>query len=310
MGLTADRLSADSGFTFADLLAPYEAARARQTTATAAVPPPRRSEQPYAAGSAIVVEHDTARLDYDGEFYRLTMRRLLRNTGDAPITRYLIRISVDRYPGDPERSNAHYRVHPLTWDELALTATCRGEAMRWEAKHDRDAFKEVWLLFDNEQGRFPLYPCDSVWIEYAYTVSDTKWGRWFQRAVRLPTEHLEVVLAFPAALDPVVWGTETSMTAEASPLPSAPGRRQQGLTEARLLLPSRRWRMKFRGRLLIRRAKLIASKGCSSARPEQRTPNPRVAGSNPVTPAGLAMPLPSPHSPPGGRPRSTGPTAP
>lgn len=169
--------------------------------------------------------------------------------------------------------------------------------MRWEAKHDRDAFKEVWLLFDNEQGRFPLYPCDSVWIEYAYTVSDTKWGRWFQRAVRLPTEHLEVVLAFPAALDPVVWGTETSMTAEASPLPSAPGRRQQGLTEARLLLPSRRWRMKFRGRLLIRRAKLIASKGCSSARPEQRTPNPRVAGSNPVTPAGLAMPLPSPHSP-------------
>ncbi|MFD7055557.1 multiprotein-bridging factor 1 family protein [Streptomyces mirabilis] len=206
----------------------YEAARARQTTAAAAVPTPRRTEQPYATGSAIVVEHDAARLDYDGRLYRLTMRRLLRNTGDAPITRYLIRISVDRYPGNPERSNAHYRVHPLTWDELALTATCRGEAMRWEAKHDRDAFKEVWLLFDNDQGRFPLYPGDSVWIEYAYTVSDTKWGRWFQRAVRLPTEHLEVTLAFPAALDPVVWGTETSMTAEASPLPSAPSRREEG----------------------------------------------------------------------------------
>ncbi len=27
------------------------------------------------------------------------MRRLLRNTGSEPITRYLIRISVDRYPG-------------------------------------------------------------------------------------------------------------------------------------------------------------------------------------------------------------------
>ncbi|MGW2724134.1 helix-turn-helix domain-containing protein [Streptomyces sp. NPDC001492] len=204
----------------------YETARTRQTTMAAAVPAARVTEQPYATGSAIVVEHDAARLDYDGSHYRLTMRRLLRNTGTAPITRYLIRISVDRYPGDPERSNAHYRIHPLTWDELALTATCRGEVMRWEAKHDRDAFKEVWLLFDNDQGRFPLYPGDSVWIEYAYTVSDTKWGRWFQRAVRLPTEHLEVVLAFPVALDPVVWGTETSMTAEASPLPSAPGRRE------------------------------------------------------------------------------------
>jgi len=205
----------------------YESARARQTTAAAAVPAPRQAEQPYATGSAIVVAHDAARLDYDGSAYRLTMRRLLRNTGTAPITRYLIRISVDRYPGDPERSNAHYRQHPLTWDELALTATCRGEAMRWQAKHDRDAFKELWLLFDNDQGRFPLYPGDSVWIEYAYTVSDTKWGRWFQRAVRLPTEHLEVTLAFPAALDPVVWGTETSMTAEASPLPSAPARREE-----------------------------------------------------------------------------------
>ncbi|MER5717530.1 hypothetical protein [Streptomyces sp. NPDC002132] len=40
--------------------------------------------------------------------------------------------------------------------------------------------------------------------------NDAKWGRWFQRAVRLPTERLEVDLAFPAALDPVVWGTETS----------------------------------------------------------------------------------------------------
>ncbi|MFD8085212.1 hypothetical protein ACFV4F_26335 [Kitasatospora sp. NPDC059722] len=42
--------------------------------------------------------------------------------------------------------------------------------MRWQAKHDRDAFKEVWLLFDNEHGRFPLYPGDATWIEYAYSV--------------------------------------------------------------------------------------------------------------------------------------------
>ncbi|MGW7385982.1 hypothetical protein [Streptomyces sp. NPDC054794] len=85
----------------------------------------------------------------------------------------------------------------------------------------------VWLLFDNDQGRFPLCPGDSVWIGYTYTVSDTKWGRWFQRTVRLPTEQLEVDLAFPTALKPVVWGTETSTTAEASPLPSAPGGREE-----------------------------------------------------------------------------------
>ncbi|MFF0294365.1 helix-turn-helix domain-containing protein [Kitasatospora sp. NPDC004614] len=189
-------------------------------------PAPRRTEQPYASGSALVVEHDEARLYFDGSAYRLTMRRRLRNTGVEPITRYLIRISVDRYPGEPERSNAHYREHPLIWDELALAAECEGEAMRWQAKHDRDAFKEVWLLFENEDGRFPLYPGDATWIEYAYSVTEDKWGHWFQRAVRLPTEHLLVRLDFPANFDPVVWGTETSMTAEAVPLRTAPERRE------------------------------------------------------------------------------------
>ncbi|WP_236577136.1 helix-turn-helix transcriptional regulator [Streptomyces sp. MBT55] len=121
----------------------YEKARVRTSVAPSTPPAPRRPEQPYATGSALVVEHDAASLHYDGRSYRLTMRRLLRNTGTEPVTRYLIRISVDRYPGDPEQSNAHYRAHPLTWEELDLTATCRGEKMRWQAKHDRDAFKEV-----------------------------------------------------------------------------------------------------------------------------------------------------------------------
>ncbi|MGH3766584.1 MAG: helix-turn-helix domain-containing protein [Pseudonocardiaceae bacterium] len=204
----------------------YDSTRARSRT-QAAAQVLRHGEQPYAAGSALIVEQDDAHLDFDGTTYRLAMRRRLRNTGSEPVTRYLIRISVDRYPGEPERSNAHYREHPLTWEELALTAACQGEAMRWQVKHDRDAFKEVWLLFDNEHGRFPLYPDEVTWIEYAYSVSQTKWGRWFQRAVRLPTEHLAVRLSFPDALDAVVWGTETSMTAEANPLRTAPKRRQE-----------------------------------------------------------------------------------
>ena len=167
------------------------------------------------------MERDHARLSYADGRYHLAMRRHLVNTGSEPVSRYLVRISVDRFPGDPERSNALYRADPLTWDELGLTASCNGEAMDFTVKHDRDAFKEVWLNFANDQGRFPLYPGERTAIEYEYSVSDHKWGRWFQRAVRLPTHHLSVQLTFPTALGPVVWGTETSMTAEAFPLRTA-----------------------------------------------------------------------------------------
>lgn len=171
--------------------------------------------------SSVVVQHDDAALHYDGRQYRATQRRRLRNASQDPIARYLIRVSVDRYPGNPERSNQHYRENPLTWEEIALSASLDGEPLQWKVKHDRDAFKEIWLLFENDDGRFPLYPGDSAWLEYSYTVSDEKWGTWFQRAVRLPTERLSVRLDFPADLDPVVWGIETTMTAEAFPFRTA-----------------------------------------------------------------------------------------
>jgi transcriptional regulator with XRE-family HTH domain len=172
------------------------------------------------AGS-LVVEHDDAELYYDGQVYRATQRRKLYNASEAPITRYLIRISVDRYPGNPERSNQLYRANPLTWEEINLQAWRGHERMRWKVQHDRDAFKELWLLFENDDGHFPLYPSESTWIEYSYTVSDEKWGPWFQRAVRLPTKRLSVRLVFPAELDPVVWGMETTMTADAFPFRTA-----------------------------------------------------------------------------------------
>ncbi len=174
----------------------------------------------------LLIEHEDARLQYRDRVYHVTMRRRLRNVGTEPISRFLMRISVDKYPEDPERSNRLYRAHPLTWDELQLTADCRGEPMAWKAKHDRDAFKEVWLLFENGTSQFPLYPGEATWIRYSYRVNDEKWGRWFQRAIRLPTTRLTVRLTFPAALDPTVWGTETSMTASAAPLRTAIGRRE------------------------------------------------------------------------------------
>ncbi|MBB4984995.1 peptide deformylase [Streptomyces nymphaeiformis] len=167
--------------------------------------------------TSLVVEHEDTSLYYDGRVYRATQRRLLVNGGTEPITSYLIRISVDRYPGDPERSNAHYRENPLTWEEIQLSASVDGEPIGWRVQHDRDAFKELWLLFENEDGRYPLYPGESAWLEYSYTVGQEKWGQWFQRAVRLPTKRLSVSLDFPAELEPAVWGTETTMTATGNP---------------------------------------------------------------------------------------------
>lgn len=169
--------------------------------------------------SGLVVELEEAVLLYDhvtGD-YRASQRRRIKNCGTEPIYRYLIRISVDRHPGSPERSNELYRNNPLTWEELNLVASCDDEPMTWHVQHDRDAFKELWLLFENEDTRFPLYPGESTVIDYSYTVGDDKWGHWFQRAIRLPTNQIVVRLDFPTAVSPKVWGMETSMSAEALP---------------------------------------------------------------------------------------------
>uniref|UniRef100_UPI003D72D059 peptide deformylase n=1 Tax=Streptomyces sp. 1222.5 TaxID=1881026 RepID=UPI003D72D059 len=176
---------------------------------------------PDSQAPSLIVKQDDAELYYDGTRYRATQRREICNATADPVTQYLIRISVDRYPGNPERSNQHYRENPLTWEEIDLTAKVGNEPIGWRVQHDRDAFKELWLLFENEYGRYPLYPGETTWIEYSYTVGDDKWGSWFQRAVRLPTERLSVRLNFPAELDPAVWCSETTMTAAAFPFRTA-----------------------------------------------------------------------------------------
>jgi peptide deformylase len=203
-------------------------------------PPAARGRQEHpladdprsAPGPGLVVEHEHAELVYidhdEGGRWRTWVRRQLHNVGTEPVAQYLIRIAVDRYPGDPERSNRLYREDPLTWDEIGLSARCGDEPMTWRVKHDRDAFKELWLLFENADGKFPLYPGETAWIEYTYTVGANKWGPWWQRAIRLPTRRLSLVLDFPKHLKPAVWGLETSMTAEASPFRSPLLRECQG----------------------------------------------------------------------------------
>ncbi len=179
-------------------------------------------------GPDLVVEHEQGELTYRNGVYQTRIRRLLRNTGVQPVTHYLVRIAVDRYPGDPERSNQLYREDPLTWEEIALSAMCGDEPMTWRVRHDRDAFKEVWLNFENRDGRFPLYPGDTTWISYVYGVQARKWGHWWARAIRLPTRRLSMTVVFPARLQPVVWGITTSMSAEASPFPTPIARQEKG----------------------------------------------------------------------------------
>jgi peptide deformylase len=198
-----------------------------EPAAVASPQPPAADRQEIGTGG-LVVEEDNAELSYRDGVYHPHQRRKLRNAGTEPVTRYLMRISVDRYPGDPERSARLYRSNPLRWEDLRLTARCNGEEMAWQVKTDWDALKEVWLLFENNRGRFPLYPGESAWIEYGYQVGADKWGPWFQRAVRVPTRTLSVRLDFPAEVDPVVWGMETSMTADAFPFRTAIGRRDAG----------------------------------------------------------------------------------
>ena len=180
-----------------------------------------------APGPDLVVEHELAELAYRDGTYQTHIRRQLRNTGAQPVTQYLIRIAVDRYPGDPERSNQLYREDPLTWEEIGLSAACGDEPMSWHVKEDRDAFKEVWLLFENTDGRFPLYPGETTWISYVYTIKARKWGPWWARAIRLPTRRLSMTMIFPARLQPVVWGIATSMAAEASPFRTPISRQQK-----------------------------------------------------------------------------------
>jgi len=192
----------------------FDASRRRQATQA------RRSSRRPAEDTAadLVIAQDEAWLGFDGDAYDLRMRKRIVNVGEAPVTRFFIRIAVDRFPDDAARSNDHHRRNPLTLDELAIEARRDGEPMTYEVKQDRDAIKELWLLFRNEARQFPLYPGEETCLEYGYRVCADKWGQWFQRAVRLPTRRLTVHLGMPAALDPAVWGTEVSPTAEQRPL--------------------------------------------------------------------------------------------
>lgn len=193
---------------------------------------------PPADAGELVVEKDHAMLHYDGQIYTLTQRRLLFNASSRPVTRYLMRIHVERFPYDPIRSHLFHLDNPIHLSSVNLRAWSifennRREAMRAERLFKQDpATLEVWLEFHNRisehfSTEFPVYSGERRWIEYSYQVPDFQWGPWFQRNVRLKTEVLSVELDFPLSLQPECRGREISVYGD-QPLPTPIVRREAG----------------------------------------------------------------------------------
>ena len=180
-------------------------------------------EQWMPPGTGLIVEQEVAELAYADGDYRCVIRRALYNAGTEPVTRYLVRIAVDRYPQRPAALQPAPPRPPADLRRAGPAGVLRRpptrEPMQWRPKLDRDAFKEVWLLFENDRRPVPALP-----------------RRADHDRVRLHGRRGEVGAVVPArrpaadpaarpsgwisrsALDPQVWGVETSLSAEEAPL--------------------------------------------------------------------------------------------
>lgn len=87
------------------------------------------SDEAGSLALSLLVCHEEAQCRYVAGIYHLHIRRQLYNASDAPVTRYLIRIAVDRHPTSPDQSNELYRQRPLTWEEIGLRAWCEEEKL-------------------------------------------------------------------------------------------------------------------------------------------------------------------------------------
>jgi hypothetical protein len=169
----------------------------------------------------LVVRYEKADLAHtDDGFYRIAIRREVYNGTDEPATRFPVRIEVDVHPTDARRSSLFYQDNPVTVDELDFRATFNGEPTSWEVVRDRDAYKKIYVRFEPHGLLSPIYPGESATITCAYRVPCTKWGDWFEREIRWPTEHLSVSLGFPERLavrltaSEVTWGGDRVLPTE------------------------------------------------------------------------------------------------
>lgn len=214
----------------------------RQSPAFAAVGGGQAAQMWLPPGTGLVVEREQAALGFADDRYHVRVHRDLFNAGAEAVVRFPV------YVGSGD------------WYEIGFFGNVvqsdgRVEPMTWRASRDWNAANELWLQFENPDGRFPLYPGERVTIQYGFGVPAESWGSSFQRAVRLPSRDLTVTLDFPSEMGPVVWGTVSSLSAEDAPLGS-PIRSQADGTRTRFLwsvaapvLQARyRFEWRFRGR--------------------------------------------------------------
>lgn len=167
--------------------------------------------------SVLQIRQEVATLRYENNQYRCEIERRLVNSGAQPLISYRAVVAVDRFPGNSEWSNEYYRNHPLTLEEIDFKARLiqpLPRPMDWDLSEDRDSYKEITLKFSNADESFPIHPGQGAVIAYGFSVEETKWGPWFERAIRIPTEDLAVSLDFPRSAAAIVWGTEITLTAD------------------------------------------------------------------------------------------------
>jgi hypothetical protein len=147
--------------------------------------------------SNLLVSSEDASLSYSDGAYEVTIIRNLINRGTDPVAQFSMRVFVNRYPEEPERSRQHHQKFPLTWSELAFEGWCDDRPMAWQSFMDRAEAKGITLVFANNEGTFPLLPGRACTLSYSYRVLDNKWGPWFSRRIRTPTERLAITAEFP-----------------------------------------------------------------------------------------------------------------
>lgn len=156
----------------------------------------------------VVIARDEGEVAYDGTTYSLRQSRLIVNHSPNTLASWEMKVSVNRaLNDDPDVSSAYYRQHPLSVDELNVSAWChrgnRREEMSCVPVKQRDAQIDFALYFA-EGGE--LKPGQSAQIEYAYALSDRKWGQYYQRNVREGTDRLSIAAILPTDLEPECWG--------------------------------------------------------------------------------------------------------
>jgi len=78
--------------------------------------------------------------------------------------------------------------------------------------YDPDEGGEVWVVFENNNGTFPLYPDDSTEVRYGFHLPMNDYTEGIQRIVRLPTRILSVHISLPSFLHPIVYAWSYSLS--------------------------------------------------------------------------------------------------